>query len=119
MANDIKRFSKIFYIWMNEGIAPDGERVIPVEWIDELRDASKGPYYAGYEEIGIRYHNQMTTDGTFLAHAGWGGQFMNTDTENDVSYVMFSALTDANGGVQEDKNAMYRVGLTISEYFSK
>lgn len=113
---DLARYSTI---WMNDGIAPDGERVIPIEWINELRDASKGPFYAGYEEIGIRYHNQMTTDGTFLAHAGWCGMFMYTDTKNDVSYVMFSALTEANGGTQEDKNTMYEVGLALSEHFSE
>ena len=113
---DLARYSTI---WMNEGVAPDGERVIPLEWVNELRDSTKGPYYAGYEEINIRYHNMMTTDGIFLAHAGWSGQFMYTDPDTKVAYVMFSALTEANGGVHEDKTTMYEVGLAISEYFSE
>ena len=112
---DLARYASV---WMNEGIAPDGERVIPLEWVNELRDATKGPYYKGYEEINIRYHNMMTTDGIFLAHAGWAGQFLYVDPDAKVAYVMFSSLTEANGGVAEDKTAMYEVGMAISDYFT-
>jgi len=41
----------------------------------------------------------MTTDGIFLAHAGWAGQFMYTDPDAKVAYVMFSSLTEANGKI--------------------
>ncbi len=111
---DLARYATI---WMNEGVAPDGERVIPVEWIDELRDPTKGVPYKGYEELNIRYHNQMTSGGPFLAHAGWAGQFLYADPENKVAYVMFSSLIEPTGGVLEDKTTMYEVGLAISEYF--
>jgi hypothetical protein len=113
---DLARYSTI---WMNEGIAPDGERVIPVEWIDELRDQSKGIPYKGFEDKNVRYHNQITSDGTFLAHAGWGGQFMYADPENDIAYVMFSSLTTPTGVTAEDARAMYDVGWALSEYFSQ
>lgn len=113
---DLARYSTI---WMNDGIAPDGERVIPAEWIDELRDPTKGVPYKGYEELNIQYHNQMTSDGTFLAHAGWGGQFMYADPDNKVSYVMFSSLTDPRGQTIEDLTTMYEFGLILSEYFSE
>jgi hypothetical protein len=113
---DLARYSTI---WMNDGIAPDGERVIPSEWIDELRDQSKGVPYKGFEEYNIRYHNQMTSDGRFLAHAGWGGQFMYADPENKVSYVIFSSLTIPTGQTKEDLRTMYEFGLTMSEYLSE
>jgi CubicO group peptidase (beta-lactamase class C family) len=113
---DLARYSTI---WMNDGIAPDGERVIPIEWIDELRDQSKGVPYKGFEEKNVRYHNQITSDGTFLAHAGWAGQFMYADPENDISYVMFSSLTAPTGVTPEDAQALYEVGWALSEYFSQ
>jgi len=113
---DLARYATI---WMNEGVAPDGERIIPAEWINEIRDPNKGVPYKGYEELNIRYHNQMTSGGPFLAHAGWAGQFLYADPENKVAYVMFSSLTEPNGGVLEDKTTMYEVGLAISEYFSQ
>jgi CubicO group peptidase (beta-lactamase class C family) len=112
---DLARYASV---WMNEGVAPDGERVIPAEWIDELRDTTKGVPYKGYEELNIRYHNQMTSAGPFLAHAGWGGQFLYADPENKVAYVMFSSLTDPRGQTIQDLTTMYEVGLAISEYFS-
>jgi len=113
---DLARFSSV---WMNEGIAPDGERVIPAEYIDELRDPTKGVPYKGYEEFNVKYHNQMTTDGTFLAHAGWGGNFLYADPENKVAYVLVSSLTVSGGQTLEDLNTMYELGLAISEYFSE
>ena len=113
---DLARYSTI---WMNEGIAPDGERVIPLEWINELRDQSKGIPYKGFEDKNVRYHNQITSDGTFLAHAGWGGQFMYADPENDIAYVMFSSLTAPTGVTAEDARAMYDVGWALSKYFSQ
>ena len=113
---DLARYSTI---WMNEGIAPDGERVIPLEWINELRDQSRGIPYKGFEDKNVRYHNQITSDGTFLAHAGWGGQFMYADPENDVAYVMFSSLTTPTGVTAEDARAMYDVGLALSEHLSE
>jgi len=112
---DLARYASV---WMNEGVAPDGERVIPVEWINELRDPTKGVPYKGYEKLNIRYHNQMTSGGPFLAHAGWGGQFLYADPENKVAYVMFSSLTDPRGQTIEDLTTMYEVGLAISEFFS-
>ena len=112
---DLARYATI---WMNEGVAPDGERVIPAEWINELRDPTKGVSYKGYEELNIRYHNQITSAGPFLAHAGWAGQFLYADPENKVAYVMFSSLIEPSGGVLEDKTTMYELGLAISEYFS-
>jgi len=112
---DLARYATV---WMNQGIAPDGERVIPVEWIDELRDPTKGVPYKGYEELNIRYHNQITSGGPFLAHAGWGGNFLYADPDNKVAYVMFSSLTVPQGQTIEDLTTMYEVGLAISEYFS-
>jgi len=61
----------------------------------------------------------MTSDGTFLAHSGWGGQFLYADPENKVSYVMFSSLTDPRGQTKEDLTTMYEFGLILSEYFSQ
>jgi len=113
---DLARYASV---WMNEGIAPDGERVIPAEWIDELRDSTKGVPYKGFEEYNIIYHNQMTTDGKFLAHAGWGGQFLYADPDNKVAYVIFSSLVNPEGQTKEDLKAMYEFGLAISEYFSQ
>jgi CubicO group peptidase (beta-lactamase class C family) len=113
---DLARYASV---WMNEGVAPDGERVIPAEWIDELRDPNKGVAYKGYEELNIRYHNQMTSGGPFVAHAGWGGQFMYADPDNKVAYVIFSSLVNPEGQTTEDLRTMYEFGLAISEYFSQ
>ena len=111
---DLARYATV---WMNEGIAPDGERVIPVEWVDEARDPDGGVPYKGYEELNIRYHNQITTGGPFLAHAGWGGNFLYADPDNKIAYVLFSSLTVPQGQTIEDLTTMYEFGLAISDYF--
>lgn len=115
----LRDFARYATVWMNEGIAPDGERVMSIEWINEIRDPTKGVPFNGFEDYNIRYHNQVKTDGAFLSHGGWGGQFMYADPENKVAYVMFSSLTVSSGVSYEDMKAMVDLGLAISESLSE
>lgn len=45
----------------------------------------------------LRYSNHMMTDGRFLGHAGYGGQFLLVDTENNLSCAFLSVLENDAG----------------------
>lgn len=40
----------------------------------------------------VRYSNQMMTDGRFLGHAGYGGQFLMADTRSGAACAFLSVL---------------------------
>ena len=40
----------------------------------------------------IRYSRQTMTDGTWLGHGGYGGQFMLANPDTDTAVVYFSVL---------------------------
>jgi len=45
----------------------------------------------------LRYSNHMMTDGRFLGHAGYGGQFLMVDIENNTSCAFLSVLENEAG----------------------
>ena len=45
----------------------------------------------------IYYSNHLMTDGRFIGHAGYGGQFLLVDTKTGTSCAFFSVLQNASG----------------------
>ncbi|WP_288142286.1 serine hydrolase domain-containing protein [Mesorhizobium sp.] len=90
-ARDLARYALLF-ARRGEGI--DGRRVADAGFIDETR-RNPGPLWPKPRE-GLYYSRHTTTDGTFVGHAGYGGQFVvaNPDTGTAVVYM----------GVHENKD---------------
>lgn len=110
---DLARYAQIF---ANKGRAADGRQVIPLAWIDECLDRSKGTsYYLGED---YRYHNQMTSNGRAFCHLGLGGQMMYANTETKVVVVQFSTLSSPANGDLDVGNALYNIANGISTFLA-
>ncbi|MER8725424.1 serine hydrolase [Mesorhizobium sp. M1027] len=91
-ARDLARYGLLF---ARKGEGIDGRRVGDAAFIEETR-RNPGPVYSKTRDW-TRYSRHVNTDGTFLGHGGYGGQYMlaNPDTGNVVVYF----------GVLENKSA--------------
>ena len=58
----------------------------------------------------LRYSNHVMTDGRFLGHAGYGGQFLMVDTRNAVSCAFLSVLEN-EAGYDDDYMSSVAVAL--------
>ncbi|WP_172403310.1 serine hydrolase domain-containing protein [Ensifer aridi] len=83
-ARDLARYGLLF-ARMGEGV--DGRRVADAAFIDETR-RNPGPSWPKPRE-GMYYSRQTTTDGTWIGHGGYGGQYLlaNPDTGIVVVYM--------------------------------
>ncbi|MDX8516422.1 serine hydrolase domain-containing protein [Mesorhizobium captivum] len=81
---DLARYGLLF---ARRGDGIDGRRVADAAFIDETR-SNPGPLWPKPRE-GLYYSRHTTTDGTFVGHAGLGGQFLlaNPDTGTAVVYM--------------------------------
>ena len=107
---DLARYGLIF---ANKGVAPDGTRVFSEDWIDELRRPGAGtvyPYGKNY-----RYHNQTKSNGSAIAHMGWGGQLLYVVPEKKLIVAAFSALTVPSAADCESANLLLNLGDTIAD----
>lgn len=52
----------------------------------------------------LRYSNHLMTDGRFVGHAGYGGQFLLVDTETNTSCAFLSVLLNDSGYDDEYMN---------------
>jgi CubicO group peptidase (beta-lactamase class C family) len=112
-ARDLARYGLIF---ANKGVAPDGSRVFPEAWIDELRRADAGTLYE-YGQ-GYRYHNQIISNGESLAHLGWGGQMLYVHPEKKLVVVAFSAMTIPSAADEDSANALIDLGDAIAARYN-
>ncbi|MEP1470214.1 MAG: serine hydrolase [Halieaceae bacterium] len=110
---DLARYAQIF---ANKGIANDGTQVIPLEWIEECLDTSRGTSY--YMGRNYQYHNQITSNGRALCHLGVGGQMMYANTETQVVVVQFSTTSAPSNGDLDFGNALVNIADAISEFLS-
>ena len=49
------------------------------------------------QKIGSEYSNHVMTDGRFVGHAGYGGQFLLVDTQTKTSISFLSVLENEDG----------------------
>ena len=69
----------------------------------------------GFENF--RYSNSTYTNGRFIAHAGWGGQYLYTDPEQDLVVAFHSTLENDSGLVVEYAKRLLEMPLAVSLYF--
>jgi len=86
-ARDLARYGLLF---TRGGRGILGQEVGSGAFIEATR-AQTGPRYGAPAEH-ITYGNQMRTNGRWLGHGGWGGQFMLVDPDSDTVVVFFSVL---------------------------
>lgn len=86
-ARDLARVGLLF---ARGGEGVDGRRVGDADFIDDTR-RNPGPSIPEPRDF-IRYSRQTMTDGTWLGHGGYGGQFMLANPDTDTAVVYFSVL---------------------------
>ena len=69
----------------------------------------------GFEDF--RYSNSTYTNGRFIAHAGWGGQYLYTDPDQDLVVAFHSTLENDSGLVAEYAKRLFEMPLAVSLYF--
>ena len=67
----------------------------------------------------FRYSNSTYTNGRFLAHAGWGGQYLYVDPQQDLVVAFHSTLENDSGIVGNYAVRMAKMPLAVSDYFDK
>ncbi|MER8401996.1 hypothetical protein [Mesorhizobium sp. M1348] len=63
-------------------------------FIEETR-RNPGPVYSKTRDW-TRYSRQVNTDGTFLGHGGYGGQFMLANPDTGTVVVYFGVIENAS-----------------------
>ncbi|PAQ08300.1 serine hydrolase [Mesorhizobium temperatum] len=94
-ARDLARHGLLF---ARKGEGVEGRRVGDAAFIEETR-RNPGPVYSKTRDW-TYYSRQVNTDGTFLGHGGYGGQFMLANPDTGTVVVYF--------GVLENKSAFDR-----------
>lgn len=69
----------------------------------------------GFEDF--RYSNSTYTNGRFIAHAGWGGQYLYTDPKQDLVVAFHSTLENDSGLVVDYAKWLFTMPLAVSDYF--
>ncbi|MER9714456.1 beta-lactamase family protein [Mesorhizobium sp. M0174] len=99
-ARDLARYGLLF---ARKGEGIDGRRVGDAAFIEATR-RNPGPVYrtvAGEGPSVSRYSRQTFTDGTWLGHGGYGGQFMLANPDTDTAVVYFSVLENQSASVRD------------------
>jgi len=65
----------------------------------------------------IRYSNSTYTDGRFIAHAGWGGQYLYTDPKQGLVVAFHSTLENDSGLVVDYAMKLLEMPSAVSLYF--
>ncbi len=92
-ARDMARYALLF---ARKGIGVHGEAVGSAAFIDETR-SGRGTAMPEPREW-LRYSNQTNTNGTWLGHGGYGGQYFIANPDNGAVAVFFSVLQDKDAG---------------------
>lgn len=109
-ARDLARVGLLFARG-GEGI--DGLCVGDPEFMEATRRDLSAPYWSGEKDF-MRYSRHVSTDGTFVGHSGWGGQFMLANPETDTAVVYFSVLQNRSGSDSAFSAALTRMMASVA-----
>ena len=90
-ARDLARYGLLF---TRRGAGIDGSQIGSAAFIEKTRSNPGKPMPAPREFVS--YSNQMNTNGRWIGHGGYGGQYMLCDLESGVVGVFFSVLENAD-----------------------
>ncbi|MER8708503.1 serine hydrolase [Mesorhizobium sp. M1088] len=91
-ARDLARYGLLF---ARRGVGIDGRRVADAAFIEETRH-NPGPPWPKPRE-GIYYSRSTTTDGTWIGHGGYGGQYLLANPDTGVAVVYMAVFENQSG----------------------
>jgi CubicO group peptidase (beta-lactamase class C family) len=91
-ARDLARYGQIF---VRGGVGITGQAIGSRAFIEEARTAESKHFPAPREWL--HYCRHLQTNGRWVGHGGYGGQYMLADPESGVSVAFFSVLEDQSG----------------------
>ena len=91
-ARDLARYGLLF---ARGGAGVNGKTVGGRDFLDEARQSAAKPYPAPREWL--RYCRHLQTNGRWVGHDGYAGQYMMADPESGVAVAFFSVLEDESG----------------------
>ncbi|MDF3218264.1 hypothetical protein EN962_05100, partial [Mesorhizobium sp. M7A.F.Ca.CA.001.09.2.1] len=97
-ARDLARYGLLF---ARKGEGIDGRRVGDAAFIEQTRYNPGLPMPKPRDWM--RYSRQMTTDGTWLGHGGYAGQYMLANPDTGIVVVYFGVLENT-GDPDPDPN---------------
>ena len=74
----------------------------------------------GLDKYGLgdfRYSNSTYSNGRFIAHAGWGGQYLYIDPKHELVIAFHSTLENDSGIVGDYALRLMKMPLAVSGYF--
>ena len=86
-ARDMARYGLVF---ARKGLGVDGRPVGDADFIETTR-GGRGTFLEGPRR-GLRYSNQTFTNGAWIGHGGYGGQFLMADPDREAAMAFFSVL---------------------------
>ncbi|OYU20294.1 MAG: hypothetical protein CFE34_00930 [Rhodobacteraceae bacterium PARR1] len=90
-ARDLARYGLLL---ARRGLGVDGRQVGDPAFIGETL---KGGIQMPAPRAHLRYSNQTNTNGRWIGHGGYGGQYLLVDMSTGTVGVYLSVLQDANG----------------------
>ncbi|RWC27072.1 MAG: class A beta-lactamase-related serine hydrolase [Mesorhizobium sp.] len=91
-ARDLARFGLLF---ARRGAGVDGRHVADAAFIEETR-RDPGPPWPKPRE-GLYYSRQTTTNGTWLGHGGYGGQYLLANPDTGIAVVYMAIFENQSG----------------------
>ena len=90
-ARDLARYGLLF---ARRGVGVQGDAVGSEAFL--TRTLGEGGTWLDQQGKGRRYHNKFFTDGTVLAHSGYGGQYLVVHPDKEAVVGFFSVLEDSH-----------------------
>ena len=109
-ARDLARYGLIF---VRGGKGIHDEQIGSHAFIDDARECN-GPAYANSLQR-IHYCNQLQTNGTWIGHGGWGGQFLMVAPDNGTVVVFFSVLENEDASDADYQAEVIAMAQEITE----
>jgi CubicO group peptidase (beta-lactamase class C family) len=109
-ARDLARYGSLF---VRRGAGVDGRRVGSADFIERTRN-EPGPRMPAPRDA-LHYSNQTNTNGRWLGHGGYGGQYMLADLDSGVVGVFFSVLENREAHDPDYSTGVISMLETIAE----
>lgn len=84
---DLARYGLLL---LNGGVGIDGQTVGSNAFIEAAK-SNRGTW-SKQRDLEFRYSNQLETNGRWIGHSGWGGQWLHVDQDAGVVVAFFSVL---------------------------
>ncbi|WP_095090455.1 serine hydrolase domain-containing protein [Mesorhizobium sophorae] len=109
-ARDLARYGLIF---ARKGVGIDGRRVADAAFIEDTR-RNPGPCWPKPRE-GLYYSRQTTTNGTWIGHGGYGGQYLLANPDTGIAVVYMSVFENQSGDSPDFWQPLIKMMAEVAE----